>query len=75
MGEELFEGLELDGDGIFACRRSGRFDWKGRFGRFRVGMLTFQQPLHGSVIHEVQQIDETAYCRCTLRSDISPGSR
>jgi len=86
LGSRIFHGLELDSEGVFEpvepeCeggtyesmmkgRRVSRVDWKGRFMWFRVSMPTFRAPFHGPEISEVQQIDEIAYCKFRLRTDI-----
>mmetsp|Transcript_119117 Transcript_119117/g.362356 ORF Transcript_119117/g.362356 Transcript_119117/m.362356 type:complete len:378 (+) Transcript_119117:62-1195(+) len=83
LGEQTFRGLELEGDGLFMAvelegasqcasgmRKQVRVDWKGRYARFLVETQTFREPFAGTEISEVQQADEIAYSRCTLRTDL-----
>uniref|UniRef100_A0A7S1L8N4 Uncharacterized protein n=1 Tax=Alexandrium catenella TaxID=2925 RepID=A0A7S1L8N4_ALECA len=83
LGSGTFLGLELDGDGVFnplesagdlrvgtALRKQVRIDWKGRYGRFQAEVSMFREPFAGSEIMEVEQPDEIAYSRCTLRTDL-----
>jgi len=86
LGSRMFLGLELESDGIFEAveperdggtceammsgRRVSRIDWKCRFASFCLYVPTFRAPFHGPEISEVQQIDEIAYCKCRLRTDI-----
>mmetsp|Transcript_65071 Transcript_65071/g.157471 ORF Transcript_65071/g.157471 Transcript_65071/m.157471 type:complete len:381 (-) Transcript_65071:292-1434(-) len=83
LGSRTFLGLELDGDGVFepiephgderACasaRKQARVDWKGRYARFQAEVPTFRDPFSGTEIMEVEQPDEIAYSRCTLRTDL-----
>jgi len=78
LGSREFRGLELECDGVFEAveperesgRRVSRIDWKGRFARFRASVPTFRAPFHGPEISDVHQIDEIAYSKCRLRTDI-----
>lgn len=81
LGVHAFLGLELDGDGVFdsdgtgnellmGCRKFARTDWKGRYSRFRERVPTFRAPFTGAQITAVKQMDEIAYCRCSVRTDI-----
>mmetsp|Transcript_96200 Transcript_96200/g.267280 ORF Transcript_96200/g.267280 Transcript_96200/m.267280 type:complete len:382 (-) Transcript_96200:303-1448(-) len=83
LGSRMYYGLELDGDGVFepvelegddqtpaTSRKQARVDWKGRYARFQAEVPTFRDPFMGAEITEVDQPDEIAYSRCTLRTDL-----
>ncbi|CAK9029184.1 Uncharacterized protein SCF082_LOCUS18671 [Durusdinium trenchii] len=76
LGEEMFQGLELEeegtfqGDGTADPARVARVDWRGRFARFRRALPSFRPPFAGPEISSVEQADEIAYCRCRLRADV-----
>jgi len=85
LGAQMFEGLELEQEGLFeqpasflderdGCivngRKLARIDWKGRYRRFITEVPTFCAPFAGPQITSVAHPDEVAYFRCALCTDI-----
>jgi len=85
LGAQMFDGIELEQDGLFEqpahlvddwddCivngRKPARIDWKGRCRRFVAEVPTFCAPFHGAKITSVAHPDEVAYFRCRLCTDI-----
>jgi len=86
LGSRTFFGLEVDGEGTFepeaeGCElaavllRRAHVDWKSRYTRFLAQVPTFREPFGAAEITEVQQADEIAYSRCTLRTDLLSSPR
>eukprot|EP00928_Gymnodinium_smaydae_P014487 TRINITY_DN15317_c0_g1_i3.p1 TRINITY_DN15317_c0_g1~~TRINITY_DN15317_c0_g1_i3.p1 ORF type:complete len:519 (-),score=91.24 TRINITY_DN15317_c0_g1_i3:53-1609(-) len=82
LGMEVFHGTELDaafeevephqlsrGSASEGSLKRSRFDWKGRYARYRAELPTFRAPFVGSEINNVTHPDEVAYCACRLRND------
>jgi len=86
LGAHLFDGLELEQEGLFeqpayllderedsivnGRKRLVRIDWKGRCRRFCADVPTFCAPFYGSHITSVAHPDEVAYFRCRLCTNI-----
>jgi hypothetical protein len=75
IGDRTFYGIELEIKGSFMQFEQARSlaaerGWKWLYAFFHREVVTFSPPFSGSVIANIGQPDEMAYCRCRFRTDL-----